>query len=281
MKNVLLKKLASKWRPSGFTLIELLVVISIIGILASLLLSALSQAKSKAISVKCKSNLHQIGLAMRMYVDDCGAYPYCYQIDNTRLTEVPWMEVMKNARVFSDQDLQTLICPAKPLVDKIVVTVSLYGLSIGMNSIEGITNRNWVTRSYGYNVAGYNNFGVGLGGLSMQPGDITRESEVKNPSQMIAAGDALFGTLIAYVVPTFQYLARVDNPMIAGLFNPEQDLLSKVHKKSEKMHDRRGNVLSCDGHIESLSLKTLFQDVDDTALKRWNRDNEPHRGSNL
>lgn len=55
------------YRRQGMTLVELLVVIAIIGVLIGLLLPAVQAARESARSTECRSNLHQIGLAVHQY----------------------------------------------------------------------------------------------------------------------------------------------------------------------------------------------------------------------
>jgi prepilin-type N-terminal cleavage/methylation domain-containing protein/prepilin-type processing-associated H-X9-DG protein len=60
----------TRWARRAFTLIELLVVIAIIAILAAILFPVFAQAREQARQTACSSNVRQIGMGVRMYVQD-------------------------------------------------------------------------------------------------------------------------------------------------------------------------------------------------------------------
>lgn len=117
---------------------------------------------------------------------------------------------------------------------------------------------------YGYNVFGadmssnrLNSFGF-LGHYAASTGTYTpiEESEVVVPSDMIAIGDCF---------DSGGWLER------RGLSWFES------YGNTFARHQGRANVMFCDGHVESPTLKFLFEDTNDAALARWNRDHQPHR----
>ena len=79
----------------AFTLIELLVVIAVIGILAALLLPALSRAKAHALSAACLSNLKQHQAAWHLYVsdnnDEVPPNNSFYSVSQPGLTALPFL----------------------------------------------------------------------------------------------------------------------------------------------------------------------------------------------
>lgn len=77
------------------------------------------------------------------------------------------------------------------------------------------------------------------------------ESEVSVPSDMIAIGDSFNGAVA---------FTRHTNGTAAAYAR----------------HAGRVMVLFCDGHVESPTLRGLFEDTSDTSLARWNRDHLPH-----
>jgi prepilin-type N-terminal cleavage/methylation domain-containing protein/prepilin-type processing-associated H-X9-DG protein len=262
----------------GFTLIELLVVIAIIAILASLLLPALSGAKSKARQVDCLNNLRQIGIALNLHVLDYNYYPVFNQDPTDSSTNLfwnvaltPYTSVGWSNKLYRCGDYKGLTIDGNP-----------DAVPLG---------------SYGYNANGvrYSPSELGLGGKLVKytvsdldlvnPESRTSEGMVKVPSDMIAFGDANLMWSAASVLKNF-YNSNSGQDGIDGwsildinLRNMEERpnyVASKaVISATLKRHGGRFQLVFCDGHTESLKREKLFEE-NDGALRRWNNDHEPH-----
>ncbi|MEP6754602.1 MAG: prepilin-type N-terminal cleavage/methylation domain-containing protein [Chthonomonadales bacterium] len=99
----------------AFTLIELLVVIAIIAILAAILFPVFAQAREKARSISCLSNMKQLGLSLNMYGQD----------NDGTLMQTSWEVGKLKAKIHWSwivqpyvKNLQIFVCPsdAHPVV---------------------------------------------------------------------------------------------------------------------------------------------------------------------
>src|SRR5687767_8686968 len=92
----------------GFTLIELLVVIAIIAILAAILFPVFARARENARRSSCSSNIRQLGLALKQYIQDYDErYPEAQTIVNG--TDIGWAQ---NLQPYA-KNLQLFQCPTE------------------------------------------------------------------------------------------------------------------------------------------------------------------------
>jgi len=239
---------------------ELLVVMAIIAILAALLLPALSRARARAQSAQCRGNLRQLGIALRLYVDDFNAYPM-------QRSSLVWADQLDT---YLHQGTRTRVAPGDFIVKTGVFECASQRFRPG--ELQGYAG------SYAYNEWGYwTTFLIpdrpqGLAGYAFNPPDSfpsqpTRESDIAVPAGMFALGDG-FSKYRSGRVVVSSGLSRD-----AYTFGERED----DRKRAEQRHGGRLNVAFCDGHVEAVGLKTLFFDRTDAALQKWNADHLPHR----
>lgn len=206
-------------RLSAFTLIELLTVIAVIGVLAGLLLPALSGAREKGRRVACASNLRQIGIAIMSYASDNQNHTPTadWNAPATPGRPVSWAQALVNGNYCTPK---TFVCP----------------------------NDRRAPDPNGYNNLSY--------GIVVGQGNTT-PSEMNPPGNYWIAGSrltcpyltntsvAIVGEFIGSVTPTISHDA---SPYMTS----PSDASAQLQPQSKHMPNNvlAGNFLFLDGHVE-------------------------------
>lgn len=246
-------------------MVELLVVIGIIGVLASLLVVAVSSAKRKSQQTTCLSNLRQNGQLLSLFVNDFGEFPISSNLDfeadgalaHHRLN---WVQALigegESPLPDGNDDSWSGVfdCPAYRFPKS---TLS-----------EDIP---W---EYGYNASGsvlaQGQTPLGLGGHSTSNrghyyGPPVKEHEVVAPARMRAIGDSM----LSNGVDIRDGLGRFGRSFLGAEYQGST-------KRSLKRHGGRVSIVYVDGHAEAEPIANALLTNSDGELSSWNRDGLPH-----
>jgi prepilin-type N-terminal cleavage/methylation domain-containing protein/prepilin-type processing-associated H-X9-DG protein len=225
----------------AFTLIELLVVIAIIALLMSILAPALIKAKEQTRAAICLSNLHQFGIACKMYTqNNKGRMPHLHDYD--------WISPVY--RYY--ENIKLVRCPSagRP-----------YYIPQPEDDLVGGKFKAWVEWR-DYDGDGEREIVIGSYGINMYIGENERGER---------DDDELWKTVLmkgaAYVPVLTDSAAAEDSPRVSDdppewdgqIYRPPPKDVHEIRNRCIDRHFKHINVLFADWHVSKVTLKGLWR----------------------
>jgi prepilin-type processing-associated H-X9-DG protein/prepilin-type N-terminal cleavage/methylation domain-containing protein len=256
----------------AFTLLELLVVMAIIGVLMALLLPALTRSLQRAREIQCVNNVRQLGLGLQEFVGDNHKYPLFvdakFSPNGVPYDFNTWIETLGNQFGYNHHtktnfwNRDVWLCPGVKAMGILKSGFSSYGYNAF--GIGADTNSLGLGGTFGFTHTVSYPGAVAHAAIPIVKPPIS-DSLVVSPSEMMAIGDGFHGN--GNQIFSGQSLLWRHNSF-TGFFTTAT---------AYARHQGKANVAFCDGHVESPTLPSLFEDTSDEGLSRWNRDHRPHR----
>jgi len=229
----------------AFTLIELLTVIAIIGVLAAILLPALSRARDRSQGILCLNNTRQLLLAWVLYADDHeGMLPYNLQMaGSANRTPLNWVNNVMTWGLDSDNTNLETITKAS-LGPYVVGMASIYRCPSDRALSDTQRSAGWSQRIRSYSMNGMvGDAGVissnGISSINPAYKQFFKMDQIPHPTDIFVFLDEHPDSI------DDGYFANKDTPAAAGIYSVALDEWQNL---PASYHNRSTSFSFADGH---------------------------------